>query len=290
MAAGLCSLRILVLASLVAGSGALACVEGVASLAEAPAEDSTARTAPIEPGGLPTAPSGGKDGGVAGEGRVPGPGVDDGILGTLSGDCGVVKALLGTAAPSKVDNTLVFVAGETYERASLSPGGQILFDEPNAGGSSVESEIMSFEVLRHCEGATLVKTETQIAYAPPGPGGTNAITDILVSIDGQKVGVSVTRAYKPPSMGLTDDDVRALLEKKLEGINQSSARVLPEDRWVKQILHVFAVDEEAAAAVGRALPAIDVATRADTVVLVTRTEGGGFVYCNPDPPLGSECP
>jgi hypothetical protein len=213
------------------------------------------------------------------------------ILGTLaSGSCGIVKTQLAQATPSLENNLLVFVAGETYERAALSPGGQTIFDEPNAGGSSVESEIMSFEVLRYCEGATLVKTETQIDYAPPDGLGPNSITDILVSIGGQKVGVSVTRAYKPPSQTLTDADVKALLEKKLEGINRSSVRVLPADKWVKQILHVFAVNKAASDAVGRVWLTIDAALRADTIVLVTQTTGGGFVYCNPDPALGSECP
>jgi hypothetical protein len=213
------------------------------------------------------------------------------ILGTLaSGSCGVVKTQLTQPTPSLENNLLVFVAGETYDRASLSPGGQILFDAPNAGGSSGESEVMSFEVLRHCEGASLLKTETDITYQAPDDAGANTITDILVEIGGKKVGVSVTRAYKPATQPLTDPEVKALLEKKLEGINRSSQRVLPADKWVKQILHVFSVNKAATDAVGRVLPTIEAAIRADTIVLVTQTTGGGFVYCNPDPALGSECP
>lgn len=209
------------------------------------------------------------------------------ILGTLtSGTCCQLRQKLFAKTPSLDENLLVFVAGETYDRDQLSPGGQTIFDTPNAGGSSTESEVMSFEVLRYCEGATLVKTETQVTYDPPaGP-----ITDILVSIDGQRVGVSVTRAYKPPSQTLTDADVKDLLEKKLDGINKSSERVVAADKWVKQILHVFSVNKAATDAVKRVYPTIDAALRADTIVLVTQTAGGGFVYCNPDPALGSECP
>jgi hypothetical protein len=84
--------------------------------------------------------------------------------------------------------------------------------------------------------------------------------------------------------------VQALLTKKLEGIVRSSQRVLPQDRWVKQILHVFTANKAATDAVGRVWPAISAAVRADTIVLVTQTTGGGFVYCDPNPPLGSECP
>ncbi len=211
------------------------------------------------------------------------------ILGTLSGSCGGLKALIDSPSPALVDNALEFVASESYDRDSLSPDGQRLYDTPNAGGSSTESEVLSLEVLRYCEGATLVKSETEIAYAPADDAGVNAITDILVAIGGEQVGVSVTRAYKPPSMPLTDVEIQSLLEKKLVGINRSSVRVLAPDKWVKQILHVFAVDQDAADAVGRVWKTLDATTRADTVVLVTRTSGGGFIYCNPDPPLGTEC-
>jgi hypothetical protein len=213
------------------------------------------------------------------------------ILGTLTGaSCGTIASLLGSPSPSLLDDDLVFVAGETYDKSSLSTDGQRLYDTPNAGGSSTESEVMSFEVLHYCEGATLLHTETEIAYTPPDANGGNGITDLEVSIGGSKVGVSVTRAYKPSSQTLTDADVKALLEKKLVGIKQSSARVLPADRWVKQILHVFAATQDGSDAVGRVWPTIDPATRADTIVLVTHTVGGGFVYCHPTPALGSECP
>jgi hypothetical protein len=211
------------------------------------------------------------------------------ILGTLSGTCGTLKSLLASPDSSLVENHLDFVAGETYGPTSLSAGGDRIFATPNAGGSSVESEVMSFEVLHYCEGATLLKTETEIGYAPPDDAGASSITDILVTIDGKRVGVSVTRAYKPPSIPLTDADVKALLLKKLEGINRSSVRVLPADKWVKQILHVLSVSQAATESIERMLPTIDAAIRADTIVLVTQTSGGGFLYCNPDPPLGSEC-
>lgn len=211
-------------------------------------------------------------------------------LGALSGACGSLRAMLHSASPSLVEGGLTFVSGERYDRALLTPGGQRLYDTPNAGGSSAESEVFSFEVLARCEAATLVATETEVMYAPPDDAGANSITDLVVSIGGERVGVSVTRAYRPAPMVLTDAAARDLIETKLRGINRSSVRVLPAQRWVKQILHVFAVDAASAQAVGRAWAAIDAATRADTIVLVTTTRGGGFLYCNPDPALGSECP
>jgi hypothetical protein len=212
-------------------------------------------------------------------------------LGTLSGTCQQVLGELGKPTPSLLFDELTFVAGETYDTASLSDGGQILYNTPNAGGSSTESETMSFEVLHFCEGATFEKSETQILYDAPPDGGANTITDLLVSINSAKVGVSVTRAYKPTSQGAqTDAEIKALLEKKLSGVVASSAHVSAPDHWVKQILHVFSATQASTDAIGRVWPNIDAAIRADTIVLVTTTVGGGFVYCHPTPPLGQECP
>lgn len=214
----------------------------------------------------------------------------DEILGTLRGTCGTIRAMLRSPAPSLVRNDLVFMAPERYARDTLSPGGQRLYDTMNAGGSSTESEAMSYEVLHFCEGASLVATETEIHYQPPDDSGANSITDLLVSIGGERVGVSVTRAYIPTPMVLSESAVRDLLTRKLVGVNRSSVRVLPADRWVKQILHVFTADATSADLVARVWATLDATTRADTIIVLTATRGGGFIYCNPDPALGSECP
>jgi hypothetical protein len=269
-----------------------ACSSQAAANGAAPSEAGDVAPGPPSDPGIPSqssktsaAADAATDAPAASTGSTPGD-----ILGTLSGSCGAIKALLASAAPSLEKDELVFAMGEKYEKASLSTDGQRMFDTPNAGGSSTESEVMSLEVLRACESAKLLKTETEIAYAPPDNTGPPTITDLSVEIDGKKVGVSVTRAYRPQAQPFPDADVKSLLEKKLEGVNRSSQRVLPQDKWVKQILHVFAANKSQADAVVRVLPTIDAAIRADTIVLLTQTTGGGFVYCNPDPPLGSECP
>lgn len=212
------------------------------------------------------------------------------ILGTLSGSCGLVKTYLTTPTSTFVQNALEFKAGETYDKASLSDDGDKLFDTPNAGGSSTESETMSFEILRACEGAKLLKTETEILYSPPDDAGPNSISDILIDISGTKIGVQVTRVYRPSNQTLTDADAKTTIVKKLEGINRSTVRVLPADKWAKQILHVFTANTAATDAVLRVLPTIDASLKANTIILLTQTKGGGFLYCNPDPALGSECP
>lgn len=269
----------------------LACsAEQAATSTPAPAPSST-----VEPGEDPTDvdpgdgdPDGGtsKDSGSKTDANV----VPADLLGTLTGSCGLVKTYLTTTSSTFEKNALEFKAGEVFDKSSLSDDGDTIFDSPNAGGSSFESEVMSFEVLRACEGAKLVKTETEILYSPPDDAGPSSITDLLVSINGTKIGVSVTRVYKPSNQTLTDDDTKDTLVKKLEAVNRSSVRVLPADKWKKQILHVFTANQAASDAVGRVLPTIDASLKADTIILLTQTKGGGFIYCNPDPPLGSECP
>lgn len=212
------------------------------------------------------------------------------IVGDVSGACGTLRAMLRSPTPSLVDNSIVFMMGEQYVRSALSPGGQRMYDTPNAGGSSVESEVISFEMLHHCEGATLHRTETEVMYQPVSDAGSNAITDLVVDIGGERVGVSVTRAWRPMPLTYPESEVRTLLIDKLNGINRSSQRVLPADRWVKQILHVFVADMAMADTVRRIWNGLDATVRADTIVLVTLTRGGGFMFCNPDPALGAECP
>jgi hypothetical protein len=241
---------------------------------------------------------GGDDGGARGERADAGvqgssdAGHDAGadLLGTLSGSCGAIRALVASPAASFESNALVFTAGEVYDKSSLSDDGDRIYDTPNAGGSSVESEVMSFEILRACEGASLLKTETEVTY-DVADSGNPSITDLLIAIDGVKLGVNVTRIYRPEEFGgMPDDETKRILEKKLSGILRSTELVRAEDRWQKQILHVFTPSAAATDSVLRVLPSIDATLRADTIVLLTQTTGGGFLYCNDDVALGNECP
>jgi hypothetical protein len=145
----------------------------------------------------------------------------------------------------------------------------------NAGGSSLESEIFAYEVLARCEGASLLKTETEVVYDTAGK-----ITDLLVDIDGLKIGVSVTRAVAFPfESAYTVEQAETLLTGKLADILESSANVSAADAWTKQILHVIAYAEGHAASLETALANIDDAIVADTIVYVTITDGDdAFIY------------
>lgn len=203
-------------------------------------------------------------------------------FGALSGDCDVLDDELGEAAPSRFQSAIEFAAPFTDDQAAeLTEGGRVMLAEGNAGGSSLYSEVFAFELLARCELAPLLKTETAIDYDQPG-----AITDLLVAIDGEKIGVSVTRA-----VGFPFDDpytalqARELLERKLTDIQESTAHVSAADRWQKQILAVLAYSSQHADAMFAALDQIDAATRADTIVWILVTDGADdFIYC--DGPCG----
>lgn len=199
-------------------------------------------------------------------------------FGELAGMCGVLNLPELTGAdPVFVRAAFTFARGfdDPADRPLLTPGGQHIIDTPNAGGSSIFSEVFAYEQLARCELAPLVKTETEIVYDTPGK-----ITDLSVSVDGVKIGVSVTRAFAfPLGTPYTAAQATTLIRRKLEDILTSTANVSANDRWEKQILAVLAYDDQAADVVAEVWAALDPAVKADSVVLVTTTHGADtFIY------------
>jgi len=196
-------------------------------------------------------------------------------FGQIGGDCGVLDEELSSGSPSFHRNSIDFGKLE-YDYHLLSEGGQEVYDDGNLGGSSIYSEIVAYELLYRCELAALIKTEGEIAYQDEG----GKKTDLLVEIGGLNLGVSVTRAYGyPPEDPYTVEQASELLDDKLGDVLSSSANVAKKDAWVKQILHVVAYAEEHADAVEQAYGKLDAATQADTILVVTTTEGNDeFVY------------
>jgi hypothetical protein len=241
----------------------------------------TATTASTGSGGAGGASAGGASavggsGGVGGAGGVPLAG-----FGAIMGSCGELDPpeLVAMTMPQKLDNNIDFAMmpfDEVADYAALSTGGKKVLDDGNLGGSSLYSEIFSYEVLYRCELATLLKTEGEIVY--DNPNGTK--TDLLVVIDGAKIGVSVTRGYHfPPNTPYTVAQAQTLLENKLGDILVSSANVSTGDAWQKQILHILAYEMQHVTALQTAYGLLDPAVLADTIVIVTLTEGDdAFIY------------
>jgi hypothetical protein len=201
-------------------------------------------------------------------------------FGELSGMCGVLAATdLTSPSPEIVRDTFTFARAymDPADRPLLTEGGQRLAATPNAGGSSGLSEIFAYEELARCEGATLLHTETEVMY-----DGTGKITDMEVELDGHKIGVSVTRAQTFPLGQTYDlDTATMLISRKLTDIQASTAHVSAQDRWDKQILAVLAYDGAAADTVAQAWSMLDASVQADTIVVVTTTDGDDtFIYTN----------
>lgn len=202
-------------------------------------------------------------------------------FGDLSGMCGVLTDTeLTDGSPYLVQDVFTFAHAfmDPADRPQLTPGGIHLLDTPNAGGSSEMSELFAFEQLARCEGASLVKTETEITYTNSG----GKKTDILVELDGHKIGVSVTRAFAfPIGNPYTETQARTLLERKLDDIQLSSANVTAADAWEKQILSYQAIDDQAAQTVVDVWNTLDANTKGDTILLITVTNGDDlFIYQN----------
>ncbi|MBN1948074.1 MAG: hypothetical protein JW797_20565 [Bradymonadales bacterium] len=203
-------------------------------------------------------------------------------FGTISGSCGVLSAdeiLLGD--PELYFNHLDF-GSDSYDHPEelelLSEGGQVIATIPNAGGSSICSEVFAYEMLYRCELAWLTHTETQIFYDPSD----SSMTDMRVEIDGYYLGVSVVRAMLGPGVPYTYEEAVRILRKKLEGIQESSQNVLEEYRWEKQILAVLAYSDQHADLIQQAYEYFESSEPDlldDTLVMVTTTDGDDdFIY------------
>jgi hypothetical protein len=147
---------------------------------------------------------------------------------------------------------------------------------PNAGGSSVESETLSFEVLKKYYNAKLVKTEMEVTYWPEG----GSITDYVTSIYDLIIGVSVTRAMKYCGDELfTIEDANHLLYKKLKGIRQSSRNSMI--KWDKQILHIWIMNDNVCEIILKAWSNIDSNIKNNTLLLITLARKSKEIFINP---------
>lgn len=202
-------------------------------------------------------------------------------FGVLGGACGDIdREELEASSGTTVRTTIDFGEDpfdEPEDVALLTDGGRAVLEAGNAGGSSLYSEVFAFEVLARCEGATLERTERTVLYREDYTG---PITDLVVVIDGVRLGVSVTRAVGfPRDAPYTVERAAALLEDKLGDIVSSTSGVDPSEAWSKQILHVIAYAEGHVEALEEALTTLDDATIADTIVLITESRGDdAFLY------------
>ena len=200
-------------------------------------------------------------------------------FGVITGQCGVLTlAELDGTTPLWFGGDFTFANryDDPAERDQLTPGGVEIILDGNAGGSSLYSEVFAYEWLARCEAATLIKTETEVAYDI----ATSKKIDLLVGIDGRKVGVSVTRAVTFPfGQPYTLAAATTLFDRKLDDIQLATAHAVAADRWSKQMLVALAYDMQHAQVAMQAWTMLDAATRDDTLLVVAVTNGDDlFIY------------
>jgi hypothetical protein len=183
--------------------------------------------------------------------------------------------VLDLSGPAAVIDNRIDFGTDTFEvdpldDAVLTEGGAEIYAEGTLGGSSVLSEVFAFEVLSRCDDAALLKSETEISYTDEG----GKKTDMLVQIAGEKVGVSVTRAYHyPPTEPMSDEDAQILMLGKLVDVSASADNAAAADAWSRSVLHVMVWDEDTAQTVRSAYDSLESATIAETILVLTRTDG-----------------
>ena len=176
--------------------------------------------------------------------------------------------LMQESSNSKTRNSLEF---EVLMRG-VSEGTVKISTDDNAGGNSVFSEALSFEVMKRLFSAELLKTEMEIDYCPGSKK-----TDYLVKIHGKKYGVSVTRAFnfidylgqEIKENTISDRMLGLLLRKKLSGIIASSENVYGDDVWEKQFLHCWVPSNNVAKRLKNVYQSMKCKEKSNTILLVT---------------------
>ena len=195
-------------------------------------------------------------------------------FGEIEGECGLLLESPINSTAFVVQNSIDF-GNLTLNDEDLSAGSQEILSDGNLNNGSLYSEIFAFEMLYRCETATVLETETEVEYTDPN----GKKTDLVIAIDQQHFGVSVTRAFNyPPEDPYALEAAVTLLEDKLSDIELSSANV-SNPTWERQILSIIAYSPENVSQIISAWENLNDNTKGDTIIYVTATNGDDqFLY------------
>ncbi len=195
-------------------------------------------------------------------------------FGEIEGECGLLLVDPINSTAFIVQNSIDF-GNLTLNDEDLSAGSQEILSDGNLNNGSLYSEIFAFEMLFRCETASVLLTETEVEYTDPN----GKKTDLIIAIDQQHFGVSVTRAFNyPPEEPYSLESAVTLLEDKLSDIELSSANV-SNPTWERQILSIIAYSPEHVSQIISAWENLGEDTKGDTIIYVTATNGDDqFLY------------
>ncbi|KAK2953740.1 putative Signal transducing adapter molecule 2 [Blattamonas nauphoetae] len=189
-----------------------------------------------------------------------------------------VQTQLITLLADPKSSSIIFSSFESavpFHKFSFSLDTIRMLSLPNAGGHSENSEALSFEVLYRMFGAKLVKAEMEIKYDNAGWKK----TDYSCTLFGHYIGVSVTRAVGfPSSSDFGPSDAQALLSKKLFGICVSNVGVSGEEKWERQILHVWCQNSETAKILQDVYYTLHADLRSNSLLLITVAGNHDWIF------------
>jgi hypothetical protein len=200
-------------------------------------------------------------------------------FGAVTGDCGVLDDAEWSSSDPFLFRAAVDFGAVVFDPTLLSQDAQQILAEGTLGGSSGESEALAFDLLYRCELAELIASESRVVYRDPA----GKKTDILVGLDGQPVGVSVTRAltfvFPAFCAPVNGPALEALIERKVSELQLSEANADPTNAWERSMLYVVACDDAHADEVERVFGSLTPNVRGDAILIVTTTDGDdAFLY------------
>lgn len=156
-----------------------------------------------------------------------------------------------------------------------------IFNEPNAGGKSINSEALSMEMMNMMWGGRDVLTEMALEYWNESWAKCDYLCSVPAGREGQRdlVAVSVTRAmWYPHPSGFNREEAKRLLKKKLEGLIVCRQGLFGLD-FRKSLLHVWCETEAIADEVQLVYETLlSNNLKGDAVVLLTVAENAPYVF------------
>lgn len=184
--------------------------------------------------------------------------------------------LLNNERKSEFIYTDIFISHHSrFSQFSLSNDAQLTLDVENAGGKSEISEALSVEYMCQTFGASNVVPEMDIQYWID-----YKMADYIITIYGNRVGVSVTRAMGYPTANDFDEnDASRLLRKKMYGLIVARNSTNDEHSFFKSILHIWCQTKRIADLLTNAYLQLEQDLRDDIIVACTITSSK-FVFDN----------
>lgn len=135
--------------------------------------------------------------------------------------------------------TNVYSINNTLNNIQWSKYSKIIISNGNAGGSSLMSEVLSYEIFNRINNAILFKSEKELEYIfPEGP-----LADYTMYINSNKLYcISVSRAFCYYN-NFNNDKCYNLLFKKFTKIKYIEKNIKNNNIY-KNILHIFTVSDE----------------------------------------------